>query len=76
MPRRRGLRPRLLAAMVRSNATLAFAAERQVVGRTGNARMRKEPRSQQENAAGCPARNRQDRHGNRSPCPVHVLWSR
>ena len=34
MPRRRGLRPRLLAAVIRSNATLAFAAERQVVGRT------------------------------------------
>ena len=34
MPRRRGLRPRLLAAVVRSNATLAFAAERQVVSRT------------------------------------------
>ncbi len=34
VPRRRGLRPRLLAAVVRSNATLAFAAERQVVGRT------------------------------------------
>ena len=32
MPRRRGLRPRLLAAVVRSKATLAFAAERQVVG--------------------------------------------
>ena len=31
MPRRRGLCPRLLAAVVRSNATLAFAAERQVV---------------------------------------------
>ena len=31
MPRRRGLRPRLLAAVVRSTATLAFAAERQVV---------------------------------------------
>ena len=34
MPRRRGLRPRLLAAVLRSNATLAFAAERQVVGQT------------------------------------------
>jgi hypothetical protein len=34
MPRRRGLRPRLLAAVVRSNATLAFAAERQIVGQT------------------------------------------
>src|SRR6516162_6484541 len=34
MPRRRGLRPRLLAAVVRSKATLAFAAERQVVSRT------------------------------------------
>jgi hypothetical protein len=34
MPRRRGLRPRLLAAVIRSKATLAFAAERQVVGRT------------------------------------------
>jgi hypothetical protein len=33
MPRRRGLRPWLLAAVVRSNATLAFAAERQVVSR-------------------------------------------
>ena len=43
MSRRRGLRPRLLAAVVRSNATLAFAAERQVVGQTesrrGSARM-------------------------------------
>ena len=37
MPRRRGLRPRLLAAVVRSKATLAFAAERQVVGRTAMA---------------------------------------
>ena len=36
MPRRRGLRPLLLAAMVRSNATLAFAAERQVVRQTGS----------------------------------------
>ena len=34
MPQRPGLRPRLLAAVVRSNATLAFAAERQVVGQT------------------------------------------
>jgi hypothetical protein len=34
MPRRRGLRPRLLAAVVRSKATLAFAAERQIVGQT------------------------------------------
>jgi hypothetical protein len=34
MPRRRGLGPRLLAAVVRSNAILAFAAERQVVSRT------------------------------------------
>jgi hypothetical protein len=34
MPRRRGLRPRLLAAVIRSKATLAFAAERQVVSRT------------------------------------------
>jgi len=33
MPRRRGLRPRLLAAVVRLNATSAFAAERQVVSR-------------------------------------------
>jgi ribosomal-protein-serine acetyltransferase len=33
MPRRRGLRPRLLAAVVRSNAILAFAAERRVVRR-------------------------------------------
>ena len=32
MPRRRGLRPRLLAAVIRLNATSAFAAERQVVG--------------------------------------------
>jgi hypothetical protein len=29
VPRRRGLRPPLLAAVIRSNATLAFAAERQ-----------------------------------------------
>jgi hypothetical protein len=34
VPRRRVLRPRLLAAVLRSNATLAFAAERQVVGQT------------------------------------------
>jgi hypothetical protein len=34
VPRRRGLRLRLLAAVIRSNATLAFAAERQVVGQT------------------------------------------
>jgi hypothetical protein len=34
VPRRRGLRPRLLAAVVRSKATKAFAAERQVVSRT------------------------------------------
>ena len=34
MPRRRGLRQRLLAAVVRSKETLAFAAERQVVGQT------------------------------------------
>jgi hypothetical protein len=33
-PRRRGLGPRLLAAVIRSNATSAFAAERQVVGQT------------------------------------------
>ena len=31
VPRRRGLRPRLLAAVIRSKATSAFAAERQVV---------------------------------------------
>jgi hypothetical protein len=36
VPRRRGLRPRLLATVLRSNATLAFAAERQVVSRTGD----------------------------------------
>jgi len=35
MPRRRVLRPRLLAAVIRSSATLAFAAERQVVRQTG-----------------------------------------
>ena len=34
MPRRRGPRPRLLAAVVPSKATSAFAAERQVVSRT------------------------------------------
>jgi len=34
MPRRRGLRPQLLAAVIRSKATLAFAAERQVVIQT------------------------------------------
>ena len=34
MPRRRGLRPRLLAAVVRLKDALAFAAERQVVRRT------------------------------------------
>jgi hypothetical protein len=39
MPRRRGLRPRLLAAVVRSNATLAFAAERQVVSQTGRMKL-------------------------------------
>jgi hypothetical protein len=33
VPRRRGLRPRLPAAVIRSKATLAFAAERQVVTR-------------------------------------------
>ena len=35
MPRRRGLRPRLLAAVLPLRAILAFAAERQVVSRTG-----------------------------------------
>ena len=40
MPRRHGLRPRLLATVLRSTATLAFAAERQVVGQTTNMRMR------------------------------------
>jgi hypothetical protein len=34
MPRRRGLRRRLLAAVVRSKATLAFAAERVIVSQT------------------------------------------
>ena len=34
MPRRRGLRPRLLAAVVRSRVRSAFTAERQNVGRT------------------------------------------
>jgi hypothetical protein len=34
VPRRCGLRPRLLAAVLRSNPTLAFAAERQVVSQT------------------------------------------
>ena len=34
MLRRRGLRPRLLAAVITLNATWAFAAERQVVRRT------------------------------------------
>jgi hypothetical protein len=34
MPRRLGLRPRLLTAVIRLGATLAFAAERQVVGQT------------------------------------------
>jgi hypothetical protein len=34
VPRRRGLRPLLLAAVIRSTVTLAFAAERQVVRRT------------------------------------------
>ena len=34
MPRRRGLRPRLLAPVLRSCATSVFAAERQVVSRT------------------------------------------
>src|SRR5260370_6693796 len=41
--RRHGLRPRLLAAVVRSNATLAFAAERQVVGRTRRSSRRSLP---------------------------------
>jgi len=40
LPRRRGLRPRLLAAVVRSKSTLAFAAERQVVSRTRNMKQR------------------------------------
>ena len=35
MPRRRGLRPRPLAAVIRLNATLTFAAERRVVGQRG-----------------------------------------
>jgi hypothetical protein len=35
VPRRRGLGPRLLAAVIRLNLILAFAAERQVVSRTG-----------------------------------------
>lgn len=34
-PRRRGRCPRLLPGVVRSKATLASAAERQIVGRTG-----------------------------------------
>ena len=34
MPRRRGQRPQLLAAVVRSGARSAFTAERQVVGQT------------------------------------------
>jgi hypothetical protein len=34
MPRRRGLRPQLLVAVLRSNATSAFAPERLVVGQT------------------------------------------
>lgn len=34
MPRRRGLCPRLFAAVVRSKAILPFAVERQVVGQT------------------------------------------
>ena len=37
MPRRCGLCPQLLAAVIRSKATLAFAAERQVVRQTGRA---------------------------------------
>src|SRR3954468_7698093 len=36
---RRGLRPRLLAAVIRSNAIMAFAAERQVVSPTKGASM-------------------------------------
>jgi len=48
MPRRRGLRPRLLAAVVRLNATSAFAAERQVVGQT----VRIEPGRAQEVGGG------------------------
>ena len=45
MLRRRGLRPRLLAAMLRLHATLAFAAERKVVRRQsqGNGKMSKLP---------------------------------
>ncbi len=43
MPRRRGLRPRLLAAVIRSKAISAFAAERQVVRQTvDSARMTSE----------------------------------
>jgi len=41
MPRRRGLRPRLLAAVIRSKATSAFAAERQVVRPTGESIMQR-----------------------------------
>ena len=42
MPGRRGLRPRVLAGVVRSNATLAFAAERRVVSRTRSMGLRSE----------------------------------
>jgi hypothetical protein len=41
VPRRRGLRPRLLAAVVRSKATLAFAAERQVVRQLAKGHVKK-----------------------------------
>jgi hypothetical protein len=43
MPRRRGLRPRLLAAVLRLNATSPFAAERQVVRPTETAQMSSDP---------------------------------
>jgi hypothetical protein len=41
LSRRRRLRPRLLAAVIRSKATLAFAAERQVVGQTSTDAVRR-----------------------------------
>ena len=50
MPRRRELRPQLLAAVVRSDATLAFAAERQVISRKRSAAMAMYEPSKKPNA--------------------------
>src|SRR4051794_40590691 len=51
VPRRRRLLPRLLAAVIRSSATLAFATERQVVGQTaGTLRYGTAPRENESGA--------------------------